>query len=297
MAGTRPWYSYPRIDNFGQKDPQGNYWKPDSNILTPPGYPVTALLAGRVTSAQRTSFGQMTITIKLAKPLNSLATHTFYEHMHDATVRAGQQVSAGQLIGHANYSGEGAALGFGLYSGDVYGSGAAWGVLQNDLKPGGRGLLNPVSLLNSAAGGKIPTSSGGSPTPFSAPFNGTLPGSSPGSTPAPSYVPLLDQVHETLINHPGFYGLALAIDEAEEFPGWVDLTTPQQWNIAGATINPPDVVGLARSVGASVTDNFVPFAIRASLVSIGLILVVALLIKALSGPVGGAARVLPILVG
>ncbi len=154
------WYEYPRIDNFGQRDPQGPYWKPDSNILTPPGYPVTALLAGQVTSVQRTGWGQTVVTIKLARPLNRLATHIFYEHMHSSTVHVGQRVAAGDLIGHANLTGEGANLGFGLYSGDIYGSGPAWATLQDDLRPGGAGLLNPVPLLNAAKYGTLSSRDG-----------------------------------------------------------------------------------------------------------------------------------------
>jgi murein DD-endopeptidase MepM/ murein hydrolase activator NlpD len=154
VAGNPPWYTYPRIDNFGQTDPEGDYYKPDSNIITPYGYPVTALLSGVVTNVQYTSWGQTIVTIKLDNPLNSLATHIFYEHMHDASVKAGDAVTAGQLVGHANYAGEGANLGFGLYSGDVYGSGPAWSQLQSDLAPGGAGLLNPVTILNEAKAGQ-----------------------------------------------------------------------------------------------------------------------------------------------
>lgn len=287
----RPWYSYARIDNFGQIDPQGAYWKPDSNILTPPGYPITALLPGMVTSTQRTGWGQTVVTIRLNSPINRLATHTFYEHMHDATVHTGQRVQAGDLIGHANYSGEGAALGFGLYSGDIYGSGPAWNILQNDLKPGGAGLLKPVSLLNAAA-----SRSGGTPTivndSSSFPFgsDGSGGGQDQGD---PTYTPLLDQVHETLINTPGFYGIALALDEAEEFPGWIDLTNPLEWDIAGAKLQAPDIVGFGRSVGASITDNFVPFAVRSGLALAGFILVLALLLKVLAAPIGSANRIIP----
>jgi murein DD-endopeptidase MepM/ murein hydrolase activator NlpD len=161
MASETPWYTFPRIDNFGQIDPEGDYYKPDSNIITPYGYSITALLSGVVTSVQRTSWGQTVVTIKLDNPLNSLATHTVYQHMHDATVKQGDVVSAGQLIGHANYAGEGANLGFGLYSGDVYGSGPAWSQLQSDLAPGGAGYLNPTHILDEAKAGQPITAQGG----------------------------------------------------------------------------------------------------------------------------------------
>jgi murein DD-endopeptidase MepM/ murein hydrolase activator NlpD len=152
-TGVQPWFTFPRVDNFGQIDPQGNFYKPDSNIQLPGGYPITALLSGTVTSLQpTTSWGQSVATIKLDTPLNSLATHTFYEHMSGFApgLSVGQHVNAGDLIGYNNPSGQ-VPLGFGLYSGDVYGSGSAWSTLQQDLAPGGAGLLNPTNLLNAAA--------------------------------------------------------------------------------------------------------------------------------------------------
>lgn len=154
MASNAPWYTYPRIDNFGTIDPQGNYWKPDSNIQLPGYYPITALLPGTVTSVQTTQWGQTVVTVKLDAPINSEATHTFYEHMSSAAVNVGQHVSAGDLIGNNNPPGT-VPLGFGLYSGDVYGSGSAWQQLQSDLSPGGAGLLNPVALLNAAMSGQL----------------------------------------------------------------------------------------------------------------------------------------------
>ncbi len=154
-----PWWTFPRIDNFGQIDPQGDYYKPDTNVLTPYGYPVLAGVPGTVTSVQRTGYGQSVVTIKLDNPLNSLATHTFFEHMHDATVVPGQHVTAGTQVGDANLAGEGANLGFGLYPGDVYGSGSAWPIEQQDLAPGGAGLLNPISLINQLKLGITPTGS------------------------------------------------------------------------------------------------------------------------------------------
>lgn len=166
MAATStqaPWWSssFSRIDNFGSLDPQGRYWKPDSNIQLPGLYPITALLSGIVTSVQNTSFGQNVVTIRLDSPLNNLATHTFYEHMSSTTVQVGQHVSAGTLIGYNNPQGQ-VPLGFGLYSGDTYGSGSAWQTLQNDLCPGCANLLNPTKLLNAAKSGTLPQSGGNS---------------------------------------------------------------------------------------------------------------------------------------
>lgn len=181
-SGSQPWYTFPRIDNFGQIDPEGDYYKPDSNVITPPGYDITALLSGTITSVQQTSWGQTVITEKLDDPLNSEATHMFFEHMHDAVVSVGQHINAGDLLGQANYTGEGANLGVGLYSGDVYGSGPAWAQLQSDLAPGGPGLLNPTNLLNNFKNGIL-----------TAPTSYSTDGSS-----APIIGPLIDWLQQTL---------------------------------------------------------------------------------------------------
>jgi surface antigen len=99
---------------------------------------------------------------------------------------------------------------------------------------------------------------------LSSPNTGGGAGGSTGTT----YVPLLEQVHETLVNVPGFYGIALALDEAEQYPGWVDLTSGQ-W----------DITGYIRSTGATISDNFVPFMIRSSLFSVGFIVMLLLILK------------------
>lgn len=161
------WYTYPIISHFGQKDREGNYWQPDANIATPDGTPVTMVGSGVVTSAHNTDFGQGTVTVRLDVPINALATHFFFEHLNRVNVSGGQRVSTGSLIGSANAGG--IFLGFGFYSGDVYGSNGlnkAWDTLQNDLKPGGKGLLNPTSFLDALrTGKKVPTS--GTPVPTS----------------------------------------------------------------------------------------------------------------------------------
>lgn len=90
-----------------------------------------------------------------------------------------------------------------------------------------------------------------------------------------TYVPLLEQVHNTLVDVPGFYGIALAMDEAEQFPGWVNLVDP---NVQAFGVN-FDVVGWIRSLGATTTDNFTPFMIRGILISLGLLILTVLILK------------------
>lgn len=154
------WYEYKIISTFGEIDRQGQYWQPDINIDCPGDTPVTALRSGIVSSSVYTSFGQWTVTIKLDVPVNRLATHMFFEHMRSSSVVSGQSVKPGDVVGYANFPGiDGASLGIGLYSGDVYGTGQAWQILQNDLKPGGEHLLDATSLIEEAKNGtSIPSS-------------------------------------------------------------------------------------------------------------------------------------------
>jgi hypothetical protein len=154
-GGGAPWYTYPRVDNIGSPDPYGGFPKPDSNVQLPAGYPVTALLSGTVTNVDTSSDWGCAITIKLDSPLNSLATHTAYLHLGGVSVKQGQHVNAGDLIGVNGSSsacgGQKVPLGFALYSGDKYGSGSAWQTLMSNVT----GLLNPVPVLNAAKGGTL----------------------------------------------------------------------------------------------------------------------------------------------
>jgi hypothetical protein len=150
----RPWYLFPRIDNYGFPDPFGGFPKPDSNVQLTAGYPVTALLSGTVTDIDKTSSWGCGITIKLDKPVNSIATHTAYIHLSSvAPLNVGQHVNADEIIGYngaENACGsQKVPLGFALYNGDAYGKDASWS------KYNGNPALNPVPLLDAAAGGKL----------------------------------------------------------------------------------------------------------------------------------------------
>lgn len=126
----------------------------------------------------------------------------------------------------------------------------------------------PVRVVNFRPGNGVSFIWTGTPKPTTS-NSKTDTSSSVGSG---GYLTVLDQVHETLINVPGFYGMALAIDEAEQFPGWIDLTdSSKTW----------DITGYLRSSGATVTDNFIPFMIRSTLVGLGAIIIILLIIRAL----------------
>lgn len=150
MSSNQAWYQFPIGSKFGQTDSEGNYWQPDINLEAPGNYPITNLLPMTVTSVRQTSWGQTVVTGRLDSPLNSLATDQFYEHLSSASVSVGQHLSPGDLVGYNNPQGS-VPIGYGLYPGDVYGSGSGWDLLQKDLAPGGAGLLNPTSIIQSFA--------------------------------------------------------------------------------------------------------------------------------------------------
>lgn len=122
--------------------------------------------------------------------------------------------------------------------------------------------------------------------------------------PERTYIPVTQQIHDTLIHVPGFYGIALALDEAEQFPGWIDLTQPVtfDWNLSALgqniDIGPmslPDVPGTFRSLGATVSDNFMAFTLRSGIATLGFALLLALMFR-LAIPIieKGASIVLPL---
>lgn len=131
-----------------------------------------------------------------------------------------------------------------------------------------------VSFIYAAGNGTpVPSPAGG----------GSVPG---GGNPiaTATFTPLLSQVHNTLIDNEGFYGIALALDEAEQLPGFVDLTdhSVQAFGV------PVDVPGLVRSVGATVGDNTIPVLIRGNLIGLGVMIIALLLIKVVLD-IGGPA--------
>jgi surface antigen len=100
-----------------------------------------------------------------------------------------------------------------------------------------------------------------------------------------SFTPFLKQIHNTLVDTPGFYGVALALDEAEQFTGWVDLSNAgSNGGVLGwLTGTQFDFVGFTRSLGATISDNAVPFAIRYGIASLGFILIIFLLLRVAMG--------------
>lgn len=304
-GGLAPWYTFPRIDNLGGVEPFGGFPKPDSNIQLPTRYPVTALASGIVTAIDggNVAWGGV-VTIKLDSPINSMATHMAYLHLASETVTLGQHVSQGQLIGlnggSAAQGTQKVPLGFALYAGDHYGFGSEWSLMTRANLNGGP--LDPVPLLNAAAGGKLPS---GSPIDILSGLSASLPGLMTNITNV-SY-----QANQIINQVPGFSGICEALDIVEQFVPFT-LPTNAATDVAIATQNPdinifgwdiglPNPFNIASQAQAAIqlpsdsiqailvytTTNLAAFLVRAFFVTIGLIMFAALMINLQSEVTGG----------
>lgn len=160
---SQPWYTYPSIGNYGSyPDPMGSYPKPDVNICAPAGTPITALAPGYVSGVQYPSWSnkQPSVTVALDNPLNNLATHMAYNFLDSATVKVGQQISQGDVIGYAK--GTGVCTALALTPDPVYGT-------TSFAQTAGNPLLNPTGFLNNLTGGTSGLSSTSSSSGSSAP--------------------------------------------------------------------------------------------------------------------------------
>jgi murein DD-endopeptidase MepM/ murein hydrolase activator NlpD len=158
---TPPWYTNSYVDNYGSPDPYGGFPKPDINVSVPAGNPITALFSGVVSGVDNPSGGVPpwghVVTVKLDNAINSIATHTAYLHLSNSTVKIGQQIPAGTVVGYSGGNNPGPGLeqspvGFALTNGDYYGYGPTWSTSL------GSSQLDPTNLWTSITSGNVPLS-------------------------------------------------------------------------------------------------------------------------------------------
>jgi hypothetical protein len=139
------WYEYPRIDNYGfYPDPFGPYAKPDSNIECGAGIDVTSLASGVISGVVHSpnwGIGTDSVTIRLDKPINAIATHMAYNFI-TASAKVGDKVVAGTIIGKSTDT-FGFGLAFALTADEEYGDGTF-------AKYNGDKRLDPVPVLEAA---------------------------------------------------------------------------------------------------------------------------------------------------
>ena len=306
MAG-QAWDKYPKSHGYltkyqgpGTDTPHYAY-----DFATPLDTPLFFLQSGTVVKADYAPWGGEVFL----KPDGGGPQEYFY-HLDMLQTAVGQHVSAGQIIGLSGgqtsgghhptlpqYS-TGPHTHFGLFNQYVN--------TPMGLEPYGP---DPGSLL-SGSGGVVPVpgqpgTGTTSPVSLFPPFDlvssvlsllDILPGF---GTPATTTITLglqtgftsvSEQTHNVLVNFPGFEGIILAINDAEQFPGVVWYTTN--------SLNPFDQISaLGESIVGTITGNILPMALRSFLVVVGVLLLLGLVWNFVqqSGILDTAMKLLPLL--
>lgn len=225
------------------------------DISVPVGTPVLALADGPVIASgfwRDNAHGVITQRVNVP---GVGPEDLYYQHVQpDSFIKPGIQLLRGQHIATIGPFNE-IEMGFNSLWGGVWG-----GNYADPKSHPGPWIRDPRPWLQALLNSSAPVSGGVSIAGLAGPY-----------VPL-TYTTLTSQVHNTLVNTPGFYGIALAVDEAEQFPGWVNLTEQTSSGL-------PDFIGIARSIGATISDNFTPFIIRSGLVTIGSGLLILLVVK------------------
>ena len=89
-----------------------------------------------------------------------------------------------------------------------------------------------------------------------------------------SYNQLSEQVHNTLVQYQGFYGICLALDEAEQFPGLFTQSLGPQDNI----LQPWNLLkDSGEAIVGTIVNNAMPLVIRGGLILFGYMLIFMLM--------------------
>lgn len=300
------WYNYPMYSDSDFTGPSGYH---NTDVGTPTDTPITAPVAGVITSLGYYDWGGQ-VSWKVDNTAVTLGVpEIFVIHMDaiNPNLKVGQHISAGTFLG---YSG-GQLSNFGLpplpnglqhhTTSAAHTTGphldigvtdsptasldtnqaASNNVVQfakHQALPYGTG----IDAANSASS-PIPTAPTGDTSSNLLPIGFTF-----GST--VSYNKLSENVHNTLVQNPGFYGMALALDQAEQFPGlynafhWTDIINPEQaWS------------DTAQTIFGTIVGNTLPIIIRGTFVLIGFAMLFILLWQLLKPSVEAIPELLPLL--
>lgn len=224
---AQAWYEY-AISNPYSGNPNGGEMGVD--LGTPFGTPVTALYAGTVRWAGRTQWacgssgGEVTIVCNV--PGYGVMT-SYYLHLNDATVAAGDTVHQGQLIGHTGGQLSGGHWPVVNCKGITYSTGPhiEFGFNAPWVSGPGRNV-NPTFAITQARNGTLPDSSPNGTNTTPTPAN--TPGASPSVTIDPSlveagllaYYNMTSATHTAITQPSGFDGICEAINDAEQFAEW-----------------------------------------------------------------------------
>lgn len=220
------WYDYPISQAHGVNGEQG------IDLATPFHTPITALYAGTVLWAGRTAWSQGGSSGGLVEVSNNIPGKgvlvSYYLHLDTATVKPGDKVQMGQVLGLS-----GGQLSGGQWpvvnSGGFYSSGphSEYGIYPAFQGPFGQGAaLDPTFAITQARAGTLPitTPDGGTagvPVPLSLTPDPNAPGDT-GPTLADAlllnYLSLSASTHRAITQPAGFDGICEAIDAMEQPP-------------------------------------------------------------------------------
>lgn len=284
-TGT-PWYEYPV---YADSTAPGGYHNTD--VGTPVDTPITAPQSGTVTTVGYYPWGGQ-VTWKVDDPSqNHGVPYDFVIHLDaiNPNIKNGTHINRGTFLGYSG--GELSTLGL-----PALPSGLTHHATDSNHSTGphldiGVGTTPDVSmdsnqaasnaLVSQAAALSIPFGTGdflgsgntiANTDPASANPLQTIAGYIHGAQNAPTYNSFNVKVHHTLVQNPGFYGICLAVDEAEQFPGLYNAISSNDLE------NPLAIPGdLLSSVVGTITGNALPFFIRSLLFLIGVFILFALI--------------------
>jgi Peptidase family M23 len=111
------------------------------DILAAKGTPMTSISAGQVVGAGYHNPGNYVVTVRGFVPFFNQTMDLYYQHMQDTTVKTGDTVKAGDVVGHA---GALANIEFGVNPANWPGNNGGWGGVWGPLPHPGRSI-NPVN--------------------------------------------------------------------------------------------------------------------------------------------------------
>lgn len=252
-GGGKPWYTYPVTQGYGP-----THYALDFG--TPMGTPFFFLESGTVMQADYAVWSGAAGGGEVFLKPDDGGPQEYAYHLDDIVVRKGQHVTAGQLAGYTggqNVGGKhptspmwssGPHLHFGLYTG--------YRMTPVGSRPYGP---DPSPLIAQAKASGI-TETGDT-------SSGLPPGS--GASGIMHWGQRLDALLKEV---PGFPGIALALDDAEQFPGIVSHMGESS-DIGG------QIGDGIRTVLDTAISNMLPLAFRATLVLVGFILLIGLILK------------------
>lgn len=293
-ATQTPWYDYPNLSNYGESE--GKSYEHGTDLETPPDTPMTAILPGTVTDVGYYPWGGQ-ITWKLDNPSEA---HNFgYEYIiHldaiNPAIKVGTHLNAGDFLGYSGGANSPSQLqagkplppGYshhldsptystgwheeiGLYGGPRFGYGSAW---NNPPDP----AENPDFLLSYARMMNLPSGDALSPPSGSGNQNDSTNGDSQNSDTLPV------QIHNLLVQNPGFSGIVQAIDKAEQFPGVYNGFQNASWSLNVGEDIGNAIQDTVSTVWWTLADNLLPLVVRTMIIAVGVLLVVALCWRAVS---------------